>query len=226
MIIAPEKRMEAKKALINKCESCLGSGSGCLVCLRKLTIVDRLAEANIPVNYWFFKMQNYKEGEAKKAILAYIEDIENKLSSGTGLCLAGSYGTGKTTGLCSVLKNAIFRNYTAYYTTMNDLIFYLMDYNTKDEYHYLVTKCQFLVIDEVDARHFSNSEEAQKVLGSNFEKIVRYRIQNSLPVLVGTNHASLEEAFSGQYRRVIESLMLAKMQTVSVLGKDQRKAHV
>lgn len=222
MFIVPAKRLEIKQRLVKNCAEC--AGQGCQVCLNQLIVVDRLAEANIPINYWFFKMKDYKGEEVKKEIISYIDSLSEKLSTGEGLCFAGTYGTGKTTGLCAILKNAILRNYEVYYTTLNDLVMYSMDYDTKQDYMFLTQRAQFLAIDEVDGRHFSTSEEAQKVVGSNFEKLIRTRIQNCLPTLVATNHASLEEAFSGQYKRVVESLMLTRMKTISVLGKDQRKA--
>lgn len=186
-------------------------------------MVDRLADANIPVIYWFLKMKDFKGPEnLRQATISYIQGLKPAYQTGTGLCLTGTYGIGKTTAVCAVLKNALINQYGAYYTSLTGMVSGLMDYATRSEFERLISRVDFLAIDEVDSRHFSTSDEAQKMFGSNFEKIIRYRTQNQLPTLIASNNSSLEEVFTGQYSRVVDSLT-ANTKVVRSLGKDIRK---
>lgn len=218
----PEKKKElVKQKMMKECQSC--EGKGCPSCTKKSQMIESLADANIPVVYWFLKMKDFKGPKnLKDKTIEYITKIEERYMSGNGLCLVGTYGTGKTTAACAVLKNALIKGYTAYYTTLNDLISGLTDYSTKTEFYWTVTKADFLCIDEVDSRHFSDSDEAHAMFGSNFERVIRYRTQNNLPIIVASNNASIEEVFTGQWRRVVDSL-LDSSEVVPALGKDVRK---
>ena len=103
------------------------------------------------------------------------------------------------------------------------MIHYLSDFETQNTFYDLVSKVDFLAIDEVDSRHFSDTEQAQQYFGSNFERIVRYRSQNNLPILLASNNSSLDEVFSGQHKRVIDSLLSNVSEVIPSLGKDFRK---
>lgn len=215
--------LDIKTEILSQCPNC--SGKKCDICLKEITIIDRLVEANIPITYWFTKLKEYKGAQyIKEFLFDFITNIKTHYQNGSCITFAGTYGAGKTTALAAILKNAIFHNYQAYYTAFPDMIALGMDYETKSSYLGKLNSVEFLAIDEVDARHFSSSEEAQRLIGSIFEKVIRYRTQNKLPLLLATNHASLEEVFAGQHRRVVDSLLSPNaMQTLTVVGKDQRK---
>jgi len=158
----------------------------------------------------------------KEKATEYVWALDARYAEGQGICFTGNYGVGKTTAACSILKSALLRGFSAYYTTLTDLVTYLTDFGTKSEFYQLVTGVDFLCIDEVDSRHFSDSEQAHQHFGSNFERIVRYRTQNNLPLIIASNNATLEEVFQGQYRRVVESLAASSITVVPSLGKDYR----
>ena len=217
----PSKKREAiKKDLFKKCK-CLGSG--CSSCLKQGQMIDKLGESNIPTIYWFLKMRDFTgPSNVKEETVKYKEDLESKYLTGSGICYVGSYGAGKSTAICSILKTALMSDYTVYYTSLVDLINNLTDYSTKNEFFNLVSKVDFLAIDEIDSRHFSDSPEAHSVFGSSFERVVRYRTQNQLPLITASNNSSIEEVFSGQWKRVVDSL-LSSTNVVPVIGKDHRK---
>jgi len=186
-------------------------------------IIDKLAEANIPVAYWYIKMKDFNGPEnIKEATLNYIKNIDENYNSGQGLCFTGNYGIGKTVSSCMIMKNALIRGYESYYTTLLDLISYLADFSTKRDFYHLVTRVDFLCIDEVDSRHFSDSEDAQRMFGSSFERVIRYRNQNKLPTVIVSNNTSIMEVFVGQHKRAIDSL-LSSVKMISAIGKDYRK---
>lgn len=186
--------------------------------------IDQMAESNIPVSYWNLPFSKF---EGSRDILDFVTDYTKNTpenyKAGSGAIFAGTYGIGKTYGLCSLLKNAIMNGYSAYYTTLPDLSIYATSKNTKDEYLNLCTKSDFLVIDEVDARHISLSDDARAFFGSLVEKIVRERTQNKLPVFFATNHDSLDPVFDGQQARAINSLLAPVTKTVIALGFDFRE---
>lgn len=192
--------------------------------LTKNRFIDAMAASNIPANYWFLKFSTFHGSEhIKKYTVAYVSDMKANFKKGEGLCFAGNLGTGKTMAICSILKTALKNSYTAYYTTLSDLPHYFMDRKYSDEYFDLCSRSDFLAIDEVDARHISSSEESNKLFATFFERIIRYRLQNSLPMLLGTNHPDLTGIFKGQHLKAIDSLLSQKIKLVPALGKDFRK---
>lgn len=217
------KKREAFKAKLKEgCAAC--RGAGCSVCSKKQQFVDMMSVANIPATYWQLKFKDFSgPANVKKITKDYILNIEDNYENGRGLCYVGQYGTGKTYSICSILKQALLRNHSTYYTSLLDIGHYMRDYKYADDFYHTVTRCDFLAIDEVDSRHFSDSEDSQRFFGSNLERIVRYRIQNELPILLATNNSSLSEVFIGQYKRVIDSLLSKSTEIVPSLGKDHRK---
>lgn len=221
MFVVEKKRLKIKNKLVNDCPHCT---DGCNHCIKKVQFVDKIADANIPINYWFLKLKDFQGPKnVKDSTTKYVAFLDDNYDSGKGLTYTGQYGTGKTYSICSVLKYALLKGYSAYYTSLTDMIHYLSDFSTQKEFYQLVTRVDFLAVDEVDSRHFSDSEQAQQYFGSNFERIVRYRTQNGLPNLIASNNASLEEVFSGQYKRVIDSLLSNSAEIIPSLGKDFRK---
>lgn len=227
MFVIEKKRAVAKQRIFENCQNACpaaGGGIGCPLCYKKAQFIERLAEANVPVNYWFLKLRDFTGPEnVLTSTKDYIAQIDKRYDDGVSICFVGQYGAGKTYSICSILKNALVKEYSAYYTSLSDMIQYLTSYTTQASFYNLVTQCDFLAIDEVDSRHFSNTDQAQQLFGSTFERVVRYRTQNSLPIVIASNNASLEEVFTGQYKRVIDSLLSQNMSVVPVLGKDFRK---
>jgi DNA replication protein DnaC len=202
---------------------------------RNLTVsqqvfVDKMAAANIPVAYWFLPFSSFSgSDDIKTAVAAYMGTAESnysalveKCQSGKGICFAGNYGVGKTYAICSILKTALLAGKTVYYTSLPEMSTMLTS-RDKDAYLSNCIKSEFLAIDEMDSRHYSSSEEAQNFFGSMVEKIIRSRVQNRLPLLIGTNHKSPVLAFSGQHSRVLDSLLSQTCDVVVALGKDYRK---
>lgn len=195
---------------------------------RKLTtqqqvFVDKLAEANIPVGYWFLPMSKFAGSEAiKLAANDYIENLKPHYAAGHNICFAGNYGIGKTYAICSILKSALIGGSTAYYTSLPEMS-HMMTSKERDRYLNMCIRSDFLGLDEIDARHFSASDEAQSFFGSMIEKVVRSRIQNQLPLILATNQKNPAAAFAGQHGRVIESLLSPSCKVVTGLGLDFRK---
>jgi DNA replication protein DnaC len=216
------KKLElAKQQISQKC----GCKTGCPKCGRQLRFVAQMAEACIPVVYWELKMNGFSGAEnIRTATTDYMSDVKQRYQDGAGICFAGTLGTGKTYGIANILKAALAGDFSAHYCCLADVVAGLTSSMTRANYSALLLSVDFLAIDEVDSRHISASEQAQDLFGTSFERILRHRVQNKLPIIMATNNASIEEAFTGQFRRVIESLGTGFVQVVPALGKDYRLA--
>jgi len=215
-------RIEAeKKHIIKSCKSC--KGLGCGICYKYCVFLDKLAEAEIPLDYWHRKMEDfYGEQNFKEVVLNYMNSIEKHFSRGLVHCFAGHRGTGKTMAACSILKAAILKGYSAYYTTMVDSVSHLLSpasYNYRD----LVKKIDFLVIDEVDQRFFP-SPGSQQLYGNHFENVLRMRAQNKLPTIICTNSEDVSQIFGGEFEVSFASLRAQFVKVLRAGGKDARQS--
>jgi DNA replication protein DnaC len=219
MTAMEKKKSIAKKRLIDEC----GCVSGCAKCSSQRIFIDTMADANIPEAYWTLSYKTFSGADViKTSTVAYTGSIDEKFSSGTSVCYAGPPGTGKTMSACTILKAALAGGYSAYYTSLSDLVHYLTDHNYKTSFYHKLTGVDFLCIDEVDARHFAETETSENFFGRSFERIFRYRVQNRLPTIFATNHLSLSEAFVGQFKKIFDSIGALSVETIPSMGPDQR----
>jgi DNA replication protein DnaC len=193
----------------------------------KAIAINRYAESNIPIEYWYLKMERDFKGDPRLLIKYndYIADLKTAYQSGASVCFAGSHGVGKTMVLTGVLKKAVVKGYSCLYTTLSDIVNVLTqsEMEAKSLARRELTMVDFLVVDEADPR-FIQSENAADLYARSFESIFRARSQNKLPTLMGTNSPNLVESFKGQLRESIDSLMQGYMEVFRVLpGKDVRK---
>lgn len=219
MYIPDKKRQIIIGQITTKC----GCGTGCDKCFNNINIANKLADSNIPVAYWFKGMDKFEGAKnVQETTSQYIKDIDSNFVSGKNICYSGTLGTGKTYSACCILKNAIIKGYDVYYTTLADLVAYSVDFEFKSVFVYKTNKVDFLCIDEVDARHLGESNQSIDFYGRILEKLLRYRIQNNLPMIIATNNSGLDDVFSGQFKKIFESLAKKSINVVPALGKDYR----
>lgn len=193
-------------------------------CVRALKLIDLMEESNIPVGYWFLKMKDFKGSDSiKKIVEDYIENIEDNYISGSSFCLAGNQGTGKTMSSICILKSALKKDFSAYYTTASDIMTEMTDYQNNYEYRKKLRESDFLVIDELDSRFFPS--DAQKELFSSiYENIFRYRAHNTFPTILCTNETEgISSVFYGAGVQNIMSLNRQYIKIYPVTGIDFRK---
>jgi len=216
------KKIEAeKKKVIKNCKNC--KGYGCDRCLPYTAHIDRMATSQIPVDYWFREMAKfYGEINFKNAITAYIENIDTEFNNGLTLCLSGERGRGKTMAACSILKGALLKNYTAFYTTMVEAVTKLM---APESYKFrsAIKNIDFLVIDEVDQRFFP-SKGSMELYGNHFENMLRSRTQNKMPTIICTNSQDISQIFDGEFQKSFSSLNAQFVRVLHAGGKDVRKS--
>ncbi len=221
-MISQRKVEDEKARLVAQCQRC--SGAGCGYCQKYCSFVDRMAEANIPVDYWFREMDQWygDPGFAKWIEEEYMAKLPAAYAKGGVLCLLGQRGRGKTMAGCNILKKAILAGYTAHYITMVDAVAMLLSEDSYD-FRKILKMADFLVLDEVDQRFFDNPN-SRNLYGSKFEYILRTRTQNRLPMVMVSNSESPNDIFfNDQAQESFESLRNQFFTIVPVAGQDARR---
>lgn len=124
-----------------------------------------------------------------------------------------------------ILKRASLKGFSCLYTTASDIVNVLIQGNNDDKYlaKRELAMVDFLAIDELDIRFFNQSELSNELFGRSLEPILRSRLQNKLPILIGTNSPNIKESFASMFKASLDSLM-SKIEDFSVMpGKDFRK---
>lgn len=186
--------------------------------------IQRYAQANIPVDYWFLDMYEFKGDKVlQKRYDEIVQDIPRSYKKGVRLCLAGKHGVGKTMVCACILKRVVETGqFGALYVNMTDIVNIMASPDADKKYsaRRQLLSVDFLVIDEFDSR-FIGTDNAADLFGRILEPTIRARVQNQLPLLLCTNTVKVEEAFNGPLRDSIRSLMY-KIRRVPVLGNDWR----
>lgn len=193
----------------------------------KLIAINRYAESNIPIEYWYLKMERDFKGDPR--LLAkyneYTQDLKQSYFDGRSICFAGGHGLGKTMTITCVLKKASQKGFTCLYTTLSDIVSVLTQGGGEDKFlaRRELAMVDFLAIDEFDPR-FMPSENAADLYARSLENVFRTRASNKMPTLMGTNSPNPVESFKGPLRDSIDSLMKGYLKVFAVApGKDYRK---
>lgn len=219
-MVSPRKVQAEKDRLVRECGRC--GGRGCPICVRYGSFVDQMAEAQIPVDYWFREMEGFYGEEAfGNAVKAYIAGIGAEYARGQVLCMSGPRGTGKTMAACAILKAAILQEYEARYCTLVEAIDMLLS-SEAHAFRRGLRQWDFMVLDEVDQRHFS-SPGSRDLYSRHFEDILRTRTQNRLPLVICTNSQDPGEIFQGQFKESFDSLRSQFFRELPACGSDARK---
>jgi DNA replication protein DnaC len=190
------------------------------------TALMRYFESNIPIGYWFLKMERDFVGDPrlKTKYEEYTADIKASYVNGGSLCLKGLHGTGKTMTVTCILKKAAQKGYSCLYTTLSDIVSVMTSGSGEDRFlsRRELNLVDFLVIDEFDSRFFT-TENASDLYARSLEGVFRTRSQNNLPTLMCTNSPNVVESFHGPLKASIDSLMKGYTKEFAVGGKDIRK---
>ncbi len=221
--------LQSKKSDIIKQCGCK-TEHGCGKCSAVISMLYGFDLANIPVSYWFKKVLFENPLGDKgidfthNTINKYIKNKDEVINSGKSLFFCGQYGLGKTTFGTFILKEYVKdkyihkKNYNVYYTTLEEVLRNRFDRQFLEK----VFAVDLLFFDEIDSRHTSSSDEAQKMLGETFEKIIRFRSQNKRATIIASNHDDIASVFMNeQFKRVATSIT-SNFIKLQFLGKDKR----
>lgn len=212
----------AKEEVRSKCPACKGRlRIDCFNCLQWGNFIDRMANSEIPVDYWFRDMKEfYGFVGLKDLALDMINNIENVYKTGRTVYIAGERGRGKTMAVCSILKTAILKDFSSLYINLSDMVTRVT--NTNPSLKLEIKDIDFLVIDEIDNRFFP-TQSSMKLYGGQLESVLRSRMQNKLPTIMCSNSHDVGEVFEGQFRKSFQSLFSQFVETIRVGGPDARK---
>lgn len=186
--------------------------------------ICRYYEANIPVDYWFLSMNDFKGDKVfYNKYKEIVSDIDKQYNDGLKVCFAGRHGVGKTFTATSILKKSAIKGYSSFYVTLTDVINLMTsrDFESKNIAREGLLKVDFLVIDEFDSR-FMGSDGASDLYGRIIEPTLRHRLQNKLPTIICTNNLDIVSSFNGPLKDSIASLM-KMVNKIMVLGTDFRE---
>jgi DNA replication protein DnaC len=192
-------------------------------CSLMIEALYRYADANVPVDYWFRDMDEFKGDKALlKNYNTITADIDKAYDSGIKMCFAGNHGLGKTMTCANIIKKSVERGYSGLYTKLTDIVNVLASSKSEDKHiaRMALLNTDFVVIDEFDPR-FMGSENASDLYGRILEPTLRTRIENNLPLFLCTNSPNVLGSFTGSLKQSISSLMNL-VRTVPVLGNDYR----
>lgn len=219
-MITERKMLSIELEVQNSCKYC--HGKSCPKCKHKVMRFRRYAKAEIPLDFWNMSISNYPgDKKFKKAIVEELKEFDNIYNEGKSYAFVGNYGTGKSSMANAILKIAVTKGYSAFYSNMSDVI----DEVTRGSGGYLdkLMDVDFLCIDEFDSRWVYPSEKAEQLFGQTMERILRKRFQNQMVTIICSNTPKLEEVLSNHFRKSIESLFSKYLKIFYVSGKDQRK---
>jgi DNA replication protein DnaC len=210
---------------IKNIKSIAGLDGICEKCSIKILAFNRYYESNIPIEYWELSMSEFKGPEIfKKLYTYYIENLHDIYSKGFNCSILSNHGTGKTTVSTSILRVMAQKNYNCLYTTLTDMVNVLIEAPFEEKFiaKKELSQVDILVIDELDSRFFTASENTATLFGKSLENIIRTRFSNKLPNIFVSNSPNMLEGFHGPFKDSLGSLMSGVKEFIA-RGDDFRK---
>jgi DNA replication protein DnaC len=146
---------------------------------------SKMENANIFRHYFNYELQGIQENTVNaktnyfvSTMKQYSIDLSHHKSKGTSYVITGPTNTGKTLLSSLVLKEALKKNYTAYYMLWSDILDKKFD---DDEVMEKVKTSDFLVIDDLG---IDNVNKESRYPAVTLENIIKTRYGNLLPTFV------------------------------------------
>jgi DNA replication protein DnaC len=170
-------------------------------------------------------MKDFKGPEVFKTVYSgSISNLQNVYSKGLNCALLGTHGLGKTMVATSILRKMAEKNYNCLYTTLTDMVNVIIEAPFEEKYAAKkeLVQVDMLVIDELDSRFFTASENTADLFAKALENIIRTRFANKLPNIFISNSPNMLEGFNGAFKESLGSLM-ANVKEFAARGPDFRK---
>lgn len=199
----------------------------CERCSIRTIAFHRYYESNVPIEYWNFNMKDFKGPDTfKKVYNNTVENLQNIYDNGLNFALLGPHGIGKTTIATSIVRKMAEKNYNCLYTTLTDMVNVIIEAPYEEKYAAKkeLVQVDMLVIDELDSRFFTASENTADLFAKALENILRTRFANNLPNVFVSNSPNILEGFNGAFKASLESLM-SGVKIFAARGADFRKQY-
>ncbi len=224
----PNQKLEQSRLKIkNKCKICsVSNESSCDTCIVAQKLLQRYYDANVPVDFWFKSMKDFKGDENLADLYKEINnDITAYITKGFSIFLKGRHGTGKSMVSSLILKKIVQAGYNGLYTTLSDIVTVIVNggNESKFESYRELKMTDFLILDEFDPRFFRSNEASAELYGRILENVVRIRFQNYMPTILITNNADPMKDLGSDLGASISSLISGYARTITVTGPDFRR---
>jgi len=222
-----------RNKIVSTCQHC--AGKSCPVCTGKFKVYPAMAMANLPKRYWNIELSGIDDLSVAKVVTNYVKNLDHMLREGTGLFFVGRVGTGKSLGACLILKEALRRGHTGYFTTLANVVTRcfnkMYDQQLQEEFKQNILNVDFLVLDDIDKAYKS---EKNTFIDSAYDDLFRTRYYRCLPILVTSNvdravvfkggeQAAFGQAEQATFGQALLSIAHETMCDVIVAGKDRRE---
>ena len=168
---------------------------------------------------WTFEHDDGLNPKLTSAMKAYVENFEKFRSSGKGLLLYGSVGTGKTYAAASVANALIDKGYPCLVTNFARLANTLQGlFDGRQDYIDSLNRFDLLVIDDLAA------ERSTEYMQEQVFNIINSRYVAGLPMIITTNLTGDELKHPDSIgKERIYSRILERCHPIEVAGSDRRK---
>jgi DNA replication protein DnaC len=174
--------------------------------------------ANIGIRYHSLSFDDlYEEKDDLRIFLEdYIENFEHNARYGRGVTFNGPLGTGKTFAQILIMKELIKKGYKGWFDSFTNIVSQFSSVSSKDYLMNMVRSAEIFSLDEViEPMSIKQHEYFSEV----YESVIRYRVENNLPTVIGTNLTS--EKHEELYPRVWSLLNMVQI-PVFISGNDVR----
>lgn len=176
--------------------------------------------ANISRTYHSLGFDDLREDKEDlgEVVHSFISNWDTYKRYGRGIIFMGGLGTGKTTAQVLLLKELIKKGEKVWFMTFTELTdAYMNTNNQKDEIYHEIQTAACVAVDEVPC---GKSKDQKDFFEKVLEWAIRYRVENSLPTVMGTNLT--EKGMTENYPRIC-SLVGMTYLLYEVDGEDVRK---
>lgn len=162
---------------------------------------------------------NSEESEYLRIAKNYVKNFDRMRSSGKGLLLYGSIGTGKSHVAACICNQLINEGYLCRMTSLSTLVNEMqsLSFNSKGNYIDLMRKYDLIVFDDLGI------ERETGYMNEQVFQIIDSRVNMGLPMIVTTNltMAELSQADKVEQRRVYQRI-LEHCHPIEIKGQSKR----
>lgn len=194
---------------------------------KEFDIYRKLALAKVPIKFWDCKTDDLEDLKIRKYVQKYVDNLDLMYQRGWGFFVSGPNGTGKTMLASIILKEAIKKGYTVYFSSLAEVLRRYCDsmYNPelRAEFERNILSADILVLDDIDKAYYSDKST---FTDSAYDYLFRSRADKNLPIIVTSNLQREELAQPNREKSFglsLLSLFSEHLKNLRVRGVDRRQ---
>ena len=213
--------IEIRKRISNECHKCGGGVYLCNSHLRDFDWMMTLALGNVPTRYWPLEIEDslITDQSTMSIIRGSCDNIIDVVQRGLGVSIFGGKGIGKTTLSIYVLKAALRKGFSGFFTLMESLLGVIkesFDSSEIKERFNAIKGVKILAIDDLGREYISKTS----FVIARLDELLRWRDAMSLSTMFTSNLTGQE--FKDRYGSGIVSLLKNTNKVLALKGKELR----